>query len=235
MATDADLIRPARLENLTLWQRVYDHLRAEILSGNLEPGVELAEVALAEQLGVSRGPIREAIGRLASEGLVTVRPRRGAVVRPLSKEEFLELYQVREALERMAVKLAVPRLQPEDVAALQALIDDMTSRAKQGKVGEFFAANAEFHQRLVDASGNAKLAELYRQLLDQIGRYRARSLFLRGNLQRSVAEHAAILRAAKRGNAERAAHLMSEHIRVPQRGLKGLSDDQFPAVQGSAS
>jgi DNA-binding GntR family transcriptional regulator len=235
MPTDADLIRPARLENLTLWQRVYDHLRAEILSGNLEPGVELAEVALAEQLGVSRGPIREAIGRLASEGLVTVRPRRGAVVSPLSKEEFLELYQVREALERMAVKLAVPRLQPGDFVALQALIDDMTSQAKQEKVSEFFAANAEFHQRLVDASGNAKLGELYRQLLDQIGRYRTRSLLLRGNLQRSVAEHAAILRAAKRGNAERAAHLMSEHIRVPQRRLKGLSDDQLRAVQGKAS
>ncbi|MGE5273244.1 MAG: GntR family transcriptional regulator [Verrucomicrobiota bacterium] len=235
MASEAARSRPTPVENLTLWQRVYDHLRAEILSGGLKPGAELAEVALAEQLGVSRGPIREAIGRLASEGLVTVRPRRGAVVRPLSKEEFLELYQVREALERMAVKLAVPRLQPEDTAALQALIDDMTSRAEQGQVGEFFEANAEFHQRLVDASGNAKLAELYRQLLDQIGRYRTRSLFLRGNLQRSIAEHAAILRAARRRNAERAAHLMSEHIRVPQRRLKGLTDDQLSSVEGDRS
>src|SRR5262245_61186717 len=198
--------RPARapgpLDNATLWERVHDHLRDEILANRLAPGTELQEVGLAEQLGVSRGPIREAIGRLATEGLVTVRPRRGAVVSPLSKEEFLELYQVREALERMAVKLAVPRLQPEDITGLQALIDDMAARARHGKVSEFFEANAEFHQRLVDASGNAKLAELYRQLLDQIGRYRARSLFLRGNLQRSVAEHAAILRAAKRGNAE---------------------------------
>ena len=109
MASEAALSRPAPVENLTLWQRVYDHLRAEILAGRLEPGAELAEVALAEQLGVSRGPIREAIGRLASEGLVTVRPRRGAVVSSLSKEEFLELYQVREALELMAVKLAVPQ------------------------------------------------------------------------------------------------------------------------------
>src|SRR2546422_11565220 len=112
-------------ENLTPWQRVYEHLREEILSEPLEPGAELLEVPLAEQLGVSRGPIREAIGRLASEGLVTVRPRRGAVVRSVSKEEFLELYQVREALELMAVKLAVPRLRPEDIATLQGLIDAM--------------------------------------------------------------------------------------------------------------
>src|SRR5579864_3479371 len=97
-----------RLENLTLWQRVHDHLREEILSGRLPAGTELQEVALSSELGVSRGPLREAIGRLAAEGLVTVRPRRGAVVRSLSEEEFLEFYQVREAIEGMAVKLAVP-------------------------------------------------------------------------------------------------------------------------------
>src|SRR2546423_10742649 len=122
LASEPALSRRPTLENLTLWQRVYDHLREEILAGGLEPGAELAEVALSEQLGVSRGPIREAIGRLASEGLVTVRPRRGAVVRSLSKEEFLELYQVREALEMMAVRLAVPKLAAEDIAELEELI-----------------------------------------------------------------------------------------------------------------
>jgi DNA-binding GntR family transcriptional regulator len=227
MASEAALGRPAPVENLTLWQRVYDHLRAEILSGRLEPGAELAEVALSEQLGVSRGPLREAIGRLASEGLVTVRPRRGAVVRSLSKAEFVELYQVREALEMLAVRLAVPRLGPEDVAALEELVATMAAHAERGEVAEFFEANSTFHLRLVEASGNAKLLELYEQLLAQLGRYRLRSLSLRGNLERSVAEHAAILRAAKRSDADRAAHLMSEHIRVPQRSLKGLSDDEF--------
>lgn len=83
-----------------LWQRVYDHLRGEILLGMLEPGAELPEVGIAEQLGVSYGLIREAIDRLASEGLVTVHPRRGAVVGSLSKEEFLQLHQVREVPQR---------------------------------------------------------------------------------------------------------------------------------------
>lgn len=217
----------APLENLTLWQRVYGHLRGEILDGRLEPGTELAEVGLSEQLGVSRGPIREAIGRLAAEGLVTVRPRRGAVVRSLSKEEFLELYQVREALEAMAVKLAVPRLTPEQFEQLTALNDAMAGHAQHGEVGQFFDVNLAFHERLLEACGNAKLQELYRQLLGQLGRYRMRSLTLRGNLQRSVSEHAAILRAAKRGDAERAAQLMSEHIRVPQRRLKALEEAEL--------
>ena len=226
--------RPVRLENLTLWQRAYDHLREEIVAGRLQPGAELAEVALSERLGVSRGPIRDAIGRLAAEGLVTVRPRRGAVVRLISKNEFLELYQVREALETMAVRLAVPRLGPNDFSALQGLIETMGSHAERGEVTKFFEANVAFHARLVEASGNRKLQELYGHLLSQMGRYRMRSLTLRGNLQRSVAEHAAILRAAKRGDTERAAHLMSEHIRVPQRRLKTLTDDELAAAEAGA-
>src|SRR5262245_32539894 len=128
MATDT----ATPVENLTLWQRVYTHLRDEILSGALPPGSELQEVALSATLGVSRGPIREAIGRLAAEGLVTVRPRRGAVVRELSTEEFLEAYQVREALEVMAVRLAVPRLTETDVAALETYVAEMTSCADHG-------------------------------------------------------------------------------------------------------
>src|SRR5207248_11297865 len=231
----AEIAIRSGVENLTLWQRVYDHLRTEILEGRLEPGAELIEVALAEQLGVSRGPLREAIGRLAAEGLVTVSPRRGAVVRSLSKEEFLELYQVREALERMAVQLAVPRLRQEDFEELQRLNETMARHAERDEVPQFFEANVAFHGRLLEACGNGKLQELYRQLLGQLGRYRLRSLTLRGNLQRSVAEHAALLRAAKRGDAERAAHLMGEHIRVPQRSLKALREDDLAAAAGGGA
>jgi DNA-binding GntR family transcriptional regulator len=220
-----------RLENLTLWQRVYDHLREEILSGELPAGSELQEVALSSQLGVSRGPIREAIGRLAAEGLVVVRPRRGAVVRALSKQEFLEAYQVREALEMMAVRLAVPRLEAPDFEKLENLIGAMETYAGKGEVAGFFEANALFHAALFEVAGNCKLQELYRQLLGQMGRYRTRSAALRGSLQRSVAEHRAIVRAARRGNVERAVHLMSEHIRVPQRRLQSLSEDELVSME----
>ena len=206
----------AALDHRTLWQRVHEHLREEILSGRLSPGSELQEVALAESLGVSRGPIREAIGRLAVEGLVTVRPRRGAVVRALSTEEFLEAYQVREALEVMAVRLAVPKLTESDVAALERLAEEMSSRAEADDVQGFFRANTAFHETFFEAAGNRMLAELYRQVRGQIDRHRLRSLELRGNLERSIAEHKAILRAAKARDVERAAHLVAEHIRVPQ-------------------
>jgi DNA-binding GntR family transcriptional regulator len=151
-------------------------------------------------------------------------------VRSLSKDEFLELYQVREALEMMAVRLAVPRLTSDDVAQLEDVVERMSAHAERDEVADFFAANLAFHGHLFAASGNTKLQELYAQLLGQMGRFRMRSLTLRGNLQRSVAEHRAILRAAKRGDAERAAHLMSEHIRVPQRRLQALTEDELAGV-----
>ena len=219
------------LENRTLWQRVHEHLRDEILSNRLQAGSELQETALAEALGVSRGPIREALGRLAAEGLVTVRPRRGAEVRALSKEEVLEAYQGREALEALAVRLAVPRLTQDDLARLQRLTDEMAACAQRGAVDAFFEANLDFHEAIVEASSNRTLRELYRHLVRQMRPYQTRSLALRGNLRRSIAEHRAILRAARAGDADKSAKLMSEHIRVPQRRLQDISDERLDGAQ----
>ena len=218
-----------RLENLTLWERVHAHMREEILTNRLPAGTELQETALAAELGVSRGPLREAIGRLAAEGLVVVRPRRGAIVRALTKEEFLEAYQVREALEVMAARLAAVRLGADELARLEELTGAMDGHADRDEVDAFFEANAAFHSALVDASGNGRLRELYGQLLGQMNRYRRRSLGLRGSLQQSVAEHLAILEALDAHDPDRAAQLVGDHIRVPQKRLEELSDEEFEA------
>ncbi len=206
-----------RLENRTLWEQVLDQLREDILAGELPPSTALSEVALARSLGVSRGPVREALGRLASEGLVTITPRRGAIVTELTAQEFVDSYQVREALETLAIRLAVPRLQATDIARLQTLHEQMVEHARRDEVNAFFGANASFHEVFVTASGNQKLREMYRLLLDQIGRYRARSLALRGNLEKSIAEHAAILEAVEARDVDAAVHLLADHIEVPQR------------------
>src|SRR5262245_25349154 len=162
LLNNAEEARPGgRLENLTLWQRVHAHLREEILANRLPAGTELQETALAAELGVSRGPIREAIGRLAAEGLVVVRPRRGAVVRSLTKDEFIEAYEVREALEAMAARLATARLGQAGLARLEELTDAMAGHAERGEVEEFFHANAAFHATFVEAAGNGLLRETH--------------------------------------------------------------------------
>lgn len=222
-----DVWAAGKLENLTLWERVHRHLRDEILANRLPPGSVLGEMALAERLGVSRGPVREALGRLAAEGLVTIRPRRGAVVSALSAREFLEAYQVREALETLAMRLAVPRFSADELERLQELIDGQAGYASEGDVDAFFQANAAFHDLIVAASGNEMLLETYRQLMGHMGRYRTRSLALRGTLKRSVVEHRAMLRAVKARDVERAVRLLGEHIHVPQRRIESAAAEEM--------
>ena len=214
----AGLARP--LDNRTLWEQVRDRLREDILAGRLEPGTELSEVALAREFGTSRGPLREALGRLAAEGLVSVTPRRGAVVTQLSRQEFIDAYQVREALETLAVRLAVPLMSDAEVAHLRELCELMARAAAGGEVRLFFDTNNSFHEAVVRGSRNRKLHEVHRLLVGQMAPYLPRSLELRGNLGQSVAEHAAILAAIEARDAERAAQLLAEHIEVPQRMLE---------------
>jgi DNA-binding GntR family transcriptional regulator len=211
-------------DNLTLWQRVYQHLHEEIRQQRLPPGTELREAALAKELGVSRGPIREAVTRLAAEGLVTVRPRHGAVVRELTVEEMVDAYQVREVLESMAMRLAVPRLTEEDLAQLEKFTDTMAACAEQSDIAKLFEANVAFHELICQLSGNKKLMQVHHRLMVEIAVFQDRTLSLRGgNPTRSVTEHRNILQAAREGNAELAANLAAAHIRVPSEHLAPLS------------
>lgn len=220
-------------DNLTLWQRVYKHLRDEILADRLSPGTELSEVALSRELAVSRGPIREAMGRLAADGLVTVRPRRGAEVRSITPEELIDAYQVREVMEVLAVRLAVPRITEANLARLEELIDAMARYAASDAIADFFPANVAFHELLCELSGNKKLFEMHHRLAGEIGRFQARTLALRGNLAGSVTEHRAILDAIRCGDAERAAELAAEHVRVPmQRLQETLGRNEHPGESG---
>ena len=207
-------------DNLTLCERVYRHLRQQILEDQLPPGAELSEVALSRELAVSKGPIREAMGRLAAEGLVTVRPRRGAEVRSLTPQELIDAYQVREALEVMAVRLAVPRASQADLTRLDELVNSMGEFARQDRVVEFFAANVAFHELLCQLSGNKKLQEVHHRLEGEISRFQARTLALRGSLGSSVSEHQAILAAIRLPDVDKACELTAAHIRVPAQRLQ---------------
>lgn len=214
-----------RLVNQTLWERVHEYLRRQILTGEIAPGAVLQEVALARSLGMSRGPIREAIGRLAAEGLVDVTPRRGAVVAALTASEFADAYQVREALESLAVELAVPRLSEADLGALEGLIDEMAS-CDPSDATTFFELNAQFHDAWVAAAHNRILLQMYRRLIAQMTPYRRLSAHLRGSLIDSVNEHREILAAARIRDADRTAVLVRQHIRVPQNRLHAINDSE---------
>jgi len=216
-------------QTVTLARQVYDHLRQGILTNKYPPGAQMPEGALAAKLNVSRGPVREALRELAAEGLVTVVARHRAVVSSLSKRDFLNAYQVRESLELLALRLALPRLSAADMAELANLQDGMEQHVLRDEADAFFVANAAFHKLFVDRSGNEKLQELYTPLVNQMRRYYMPSLYLRGGMKRSLEEHTTILLAILQGDADAAVRLLSEHIRVPQRILE--QDGELALVQ----
>ncbi|MEI7742757.1 MAG: GntR family transcriptional regulator [Chloroflexota bacterium] len=217
----------ASFDNQTLRERVYAHLKQEILDNRIPPGALLQEVPLAQSLGISRGPIREALSSLAAEGLVTITPRRGAVVRELTKHGFMEAYQLREALEALAVRLAVPVMTEAELDSLERPLADMQRFAETNDGTSFFDANRTFHEVFIDASRNSILIEAYSRLIGQMAPYRGPSALLRGSLDRSIAEHRGILAAARSRDTERTATLVVEHIRVPQARLEALSEEAF--------
>lgn len=222
-------------DNHTLSHRVLEHLRDEILSNRLAPGTHIQEEVVAAALRISRAPVREALRLLAAEDLVTITPRRGAIVKVLSPQEFLAAYQVREALEVLAIRLAVPRLTADDMLALRDLHEQMTACAERADVRRFFELNTAFHALLVERSGNGRLQQMYRQLMNQMRRYRMRSMALRGGLERSLTEHAALLEAIRRRDEDAAARLLSEHIQVPQRILQASPDGELVQVAAGRS
>lgn len=210
------------LNHATLSQQVYDTLRRQILDDVFPPNTPLPEEGVAARLNVSRAPVREALRRLAADGLVTLTPRQGAVVSSLTPQQFLDAYRVREALEALAIRLAVPRLTPADLRQLDDYHEAMLRHAAAGDADAFFANNAAFHALLVDRSGNEQLRGMYHPLMDQMRRYFSPSLGLRGGMERSIEEHRAILEAVRAGDGEMAARLLSDHIHVPQRILEAM-------------
>ena len=140
------------LNHATLAEQVYQHLRQQILGNAFPPNAALPEKTLASQLNVSRVPVREALHKLAADGLVTLKPRQGAFVSSLSPRQFLDAYRVREALEDLAIRLALPNLTHDDLAELGRLQGEMRQYAAADDADAFFAANHAFHALFVERS-----------------------------------------------------------------------------------
>ena len=223
---------PRPLNHATLAEQVYHHLREEILGNAYPPHAALPEKTLASQLHVSRVPVREALHRLAADGLVTLRPRQGAVVSSLSPRQFLDAYRVREALEALAITLALPNISAGDLAELGRLQEEMRQHAADGDAEAFFTVNRAFHALFVERSQNEYLQGMYFPLLDQMRRHIPSSLGLRGGLERSIEEHQAILDAVRARDAGEAARLLREHIHVPQRALEEHAPLPQPETKG---
>jgi DNA-binding GntR family transcriptional regulator len=211
-----------RSESLT--RLAYKEIERMILSGELSGRVN--ENALAVRLSISRGPVREALRALEQTGLTSVVANRGVFVRAFSLEEALQAYDIRASLFGLAGKSLARSLTERQIAQLSPQVEEMDT-AKDGDVSSYYALNIKFHAALVDLSGNAELASIYRRLVNKLHLFRRQSLLLGGGLSVSNTEHRDILEALIARDPDGARLRMENHILAgKERLLKALNELQ---------
>jgi DNA-binding GntR family transcriptional regulator len=184
-------------------------LRTQILEGALAGGQRVNEVTLAQRLGLSRGPIREAVKQLASEGLLELRPKRGAFVRSFSARELADLYAVRMMLEVLAARLAAEKRTEQQLAALRASVDQAQMELA---AGASYPLDRDLHRLVVEAADNPPLAWILGLVNQQIQLGRARSAYERDRARAASSEHVHILRAIEERDGDAAAAAMKVHL-----------------------
>ncbi|MGF1620927.1 MAG: GntR family transcriptional regulator [Rhodomicrobiaceae bacterium] len=194
--------------------RLKDKIEERIATGVYVPGKRLEEAALAEQFGVSRTPVREALQQLAATGLVELRGRRGAIVSAPDATRLLEMFDVMAELEAMCGRLAGRRLQAQDETALQEALNACREAAEIGDTDLYYHANERFHRAVYYSSGNRFLAEQSVALYKRLSPFRRMQFRVRNRLRSSCDEHEAIVAAIVGGDSALASQRLHSHISI---------------------
>jgi DNA-binding GntR family transcriptional regulator len=211
-------------EHSSLHDQVINELRQAILSGKLKPGERLIEGRLADELGVSRNPVREAIRALASEGLVEVAARRGAAVATMTEQEARETIEVRALLEGHNARLAARRQDQQIIKRIEAVLNKGTAAVAAKRFDQLFDLNQEFHREVAAAGQNTVLGDLLQKLRERAMLF---SPMNPARQARNWEEHAAILRAIIEADERAAATLAAEHVmHAGMDFLVGLNTDR---------
>ena len=202
----------ALLQSSSLTSVVGKEIERQILHGELAPGAKLIEATLAAQLGVSRGPVREAFRMLEEAGLVRQEKNRGVFVRHVALDEAMEIYELRAMMEEAVGRALAAAITPAQLKTLHALVDAMGQAVKAGDTDAYHLLNLDFHDKLVEFSGKRKLTAIYRQLINELSLFRRLNLADEKMMPLSASEHDAILKAIASGDSERAGRAMREHV-----------------------
>lgn len=203
---------PSRIAQTALYQEVAERLRQRIYAHELPPGTWIDEQTLAADYGISRTPLREALKVLASEGLVTLKPRRGCYVTEISEQDLDEIFPLMAMLEGRCAFETSTRGRAEDLHKLKAILEELEDFAQSGQVERFFEANQTFHRLIQEISGNRWLLQVIQDLRKVLKLTRMHSLRLEGRLQQSLIEHRAINAAIQSRQPEQAEQAMRDHI-----------------------
>jgi DNA-binding GntR family transcriptional regulator len=205
--------------NLSLGNQAYQEVKRIILERQIPPGGKLNEGDLAQALGISRTPIREAINRLEKEGLVKIVPQRGAYVVQFTEKDVFELFLIRENLEGLAAYLAATKMSDKDLAKLESFIEGFSEPFDEKEIRRYAREDFKFHQAIVQYSGAQRLISLVFTLHDYIHIFRLTTLGVSGRMKISIEEHRKLLAAFREKNPEEAERRMREHIRHVRDGV----------------
>jgi DNA-binding GntR family transcriptional regulator len=199
-------------EYLPLREVVFNTLRKAILTGELKPGERLMEIHLANQLGVSRTPIREAIRKLELEGLVVMMPRRGAEVAQITEKSLRDVLEVRRSLDALCAELACDRISEEELEKLKAACEQFEKAAGTDNAAEIAKADVALHDIIVQATRNRRLIQIVNNLSEQMYRYRFEYIKDEERHDNLVEEHRMIYESILHGDKEKAAEASKLHI-----------------------
>jgi phosphonate utilization transcriptional regulator len=191
---------------------VQKELERMILAGELAIGAKLNEAAMAEFLGVSRGPVREAFRALEESGLVRLEKNRGVFVRQISIDEADEIYEVRAALDEWVGRRLAQTASATQLKELRAIVEHMDRAAAKNDLDAYYTLNLQFHERLVAFAGNSKLLATYRRLVNELKLFRRQALAKRGALPVSTREHRDIVVKIASHNATAAGKALRDHV-----------------------
>ncbi len=206
-------------EFLPLRDVVFNTLRRAILTGELKPGERLMEIHLANRLGVSRTPIREAIRKLELEGLVTMIPRRGAEVAQITEKSLQDVLEVRRALDALCAELVCDRITAEGKIALKKACDSFEAATRTKDLVAIAHADVELHDIIVQATGNQRLIQLINNLSEQMYRYRFEYIKDESGHENLINEHRMIYESIMNGDKERAAAAAKLHIDNQEKAI----------------
>jgi len=219
-------------KGLTDW--AYETIKELILTLKVAPGTQLQIEMLADQMGVSRTPVREALLRLEQDGLTQVVPRVGVFVTGISQRDLEELYELRELLESRATEEAVQCLTDGDLDHVDLLLEESEVAVEKGDVEKFLETEISFHNILTEGARNRKLISIMDDLRDLTYRWRIISLKSPENVRLSLIEHQGIAQALRQRDGPQAGRLMGDHIRsVRERMIKVFDLDDETEVKPS--
>ena len=216
------------IQRRSLHDELTDRLRTLITRGDLAPGEKVPEKELCVQFGVSRTPLREALKVLASEGIITLRPNRGATVTTLTVKELEEVFPVRGAIEALSGEIACKHITEREVLAIRKLHEAMVAYWKKGELQPYFRLNQQIHEAILEATRNDTLKSIYRSLSGRILSARYIANMSPERWAKAVEEHEAILKALDQRDGAKLSKILKAHLSSKLATVKDWLTNQVP-------